>query len=197
MIDYENIRLIVAKGLKQYLGCQVIRSNQNAEPPAYPYVSYTVTTLASANNGTYGEWDDGKARKAVTSTWSITALSDDNAESVMLAMKAREWLEFVGTTYLNDNKVVVQSVGGITNRDNVLTYDYEYRNGFDCVFWCFDEIEIPQTQEFIEAVEMGEDTNAQLESRLDGVDRYVLGGSQADNADNLNDLLADRLDGVE
>ena len=47
MIDYEGLRQIVAKGLKNYLGCPVIRSNQNKKPPAYPYVLYTITTLKS------------------------------------------------------------------------------------------------------------------------------------------------------
>ena len=94
-----------------------------------------------------------------TVTWSITALSDDNAESVALAMKAREWLELVGQTYLNDNKVIVQSVGAITNRDNILTYGYEYRNGFDCVFWCHDEVKMPETEEIKEVV-LGDDMTA-------------------------------------
>lgn len=151
MIDYENIRLVVAKGLKEYLKCPVIRSNQNAEPPPYPYVSYTITTLMSENKGTYGEYTDGKDRKAVTQTWSITALSDDNAQSVTLANKAREWLDHVGTISLNDNHIIVQSVGSITNRDSIITIEYEYRNGFDAVFWLYDEIESSKTNtEYIE-----------------------------------------------
>lgn len=35
MIDNENLRLTVVKGLKDYLDVPVIRSNQNAEPPNY------------------------------------------------------------------------------------------------------------------------------------------------------------------
>ena len=199
MIDYEGMRLTVAKGLREYLDCIVIRSNQNAEMPQYPYISYTVTQLMSANNGTYGEWEDGKARKAVTSTWSVTALSDDNAESVTLAMKAREWLDYVGRVYLKDHGVIVQSVGGITNRDNVLTYGYEYRNGFDVVFWCYDEIEMPNNVETIETLTMGEDVNDRLEARLDGVERYALSGNQTktEGTEELNALFADRLNGVE
>lgn len=141
MVDFENLRETVVTGLKKYLNCPVIRNNQSAEPPAYPYVSYTITTLMAENKGTYGEYEDGKARKPVTQTWSITAQSDDNTESITLANKAREWLDYVGTVYLNDNNVIVQSVTGVTNRDNVLTTDYEYKNGFDCVFWCCDEVD--------------------------------------------------------
>lgn len=141
MIDYENMRAVVCKGLKAYLGCPVIRSNQNEAPPPYPYVSYTITTLMSENKGSYGIYLGGVERKPITQTWSITALSDDNTESVELAVKAREWLDRVGTTYLSDNAVIVQSVGSVTNRDNFLTAEYEYRNGFDCFFWMFDTIE--------------------------------------------------------
>lgn len=140
MIDYKNLRRTVKKGLEQYLGCPVIRKNQNAEIPSYPYVSYTIITPMSENNGTYGEYKDGTARKPVTQTWSITAQSDDNTESLALANKAREWLDYVGTSYLNENNVIVQTVTKVSNRDNVLTVDYEFKNGFDCSFWCLDEV---------------------------------------------------------
>ena len=39
MIDNENLRLNVVKGLKSFLQIPVIRGNQNAEPPKYPYFS--------------------------------------------------------------------------------------------------------------------------------------------------------------
>ena len=140
MVDYENIRKTVVKGLKDYLKCPIIRSNQTAEPPPYPYISYTITIPKSENKATYGEYEDGKARKPVTQTWSITVQSKDNAESLTIANKAQEWLDYVGTVYLGDNGVNVKSVSGVQNRDNFITIDYECRNGFDCVFSCFDEI---------------------------------------------------------
>ena len=141
MIDVDKLKQVVVSGLKEYLGCEVIRTNQNAEPPAYPYVSFTITTLASANNGTYEEHEDGTTRKQVTQTWSITAQSNSEGESVKLALKAREWLDYSGRVYLKDNGVIVQSVTNITNRDNILTVEYEYKNGFDVVFYLFDETE--------------------------------------------------------
>ena len=141
MIDVDKLKQVVVSGLKEYLGCEVIRTNQNAEPPAYPYVSYTITTLASANNGTYEEHNDGTTRKQLTQTWSITAQSNSEGESVKLALKAREWLDYSGRVYLKDNGVIVQSVTNITNRDNILTVEYEYKNGFDVVFYLFDETE--------------------------------------------------------
>ena len=179
MIDYEKMRLTVAKGLREYVGCPVVRSNQNEEPPPYPYLSYTITTLLSENKGSYGEYEDGKARKPFTQTWSISALSNDDAESLTLACKAREWLDRVGTTYLNDNDVICQSVGSVTNRDNFLTVEYEYRKGFDAIFWLFDTIEgTAENDGYIESVDYGvgitereptvEELSEQLGKRLDG-----------------------------
>lgn len=196
MINYNNLRATVVKGLKKYLGCPVIRSNQTAEAPPYPYVSFTTTTLMTENRGTYGIYEDGVARKPVTSIWSFTALSDKHIESVTLANKAREWLDFVGTVYLKDNNVNVQSVGSVLNRDNILTAEYEYKNGFDAVFWLYDEVE-NVIAEPIETVAFGEDLNQSLEDRLDGVESYTYSGNQAQGEDEnaLNQLLEERLDG--
>lgn len=196
MVDIENLRLTVAKGLKEYLGCPVIRSNQNAPPPAYPYISYTITTPMSENKGTYGIYSDGKARKPVTTTISYTALSDDSTESLTLANKARTWLDFFGRVYLSDRGVVVQSVTSVSNRDNVLTVEYEYKNGFDCIFFGVDEIELPDNG-VIETLTMEEDINKQLEDRLDGVESHTFSGNAtSEDEETLNKLLAERLDGV-
>lgn len=143
MVVNEGLRKTVVSGLSKHLGVPVIRSSQNAPPPDYPYVSYTVTTLESANNGTWGEYEDGTDRIPVTQTWSITVQSDNDMESVTLASKAREFLCHTGTCYLNDNNVIVQSVTNITNRDSLISIEYEYRNGFDAVFWMMNEEENP------------------------------------------------------
>ena len=160
MIDYEEMRKLIAKGLKDYLKVPVIRSNQNEKPPKYPYISYTITTLASANNGTYGAYSDGYDRKPITQTWSVSALSDKSGEDVNLIVKAREWFEYIGTQYLNDNDVIVQSVTSITNRDNLLSIGYEYKHGFDVVFWLFDTVESKlKTVDTIESIEINPQIN--------------------------------------
>ena len=176
MIDYDKVRGIIAKGLKNHLQVPVIRSNQNNNPPAYPFISYTITTLESQNKGTWQEYEDGTQRKAILQTWSISALSDDNSESVTLALKAREWLDRSGTVYLNDNDVIVQSVGGVTNRDNFLTVEYEYKNGFDCFFWLYDE-------ESAEPIDEGEIKTVSI-------------NEQTIESKDYNELLSKRLDGV-
>lgn len=143
MVNTDKIQDTVPIGMQIYTGVPVIRSNQDAEPPEMPYIVYTITTLESANNGTFGEYDDGIDRKAVTQTWSIAAVAATNSESVRLANKARDWLDYVGTAYLNDRQVICQSVTDITNRDNVISVGYQYKNGFDAVFWDYTEVENP------------------------------------------------------
>jgi len=161
MLKTEEQRGIVASGLKTYLGYPVIRTNQTAPMPAFPYLGYNITTLASENKGTYGEYKDNKARKAVLQTYSFTAHSDDYSTAVELANKAREWLDLVGTQYLNDNDVIVQSVGNVSDRSNLLTSEYIYSYGFDCVFWMYDEISLAATEISngeIETIKISENT---------------------------------------
>lgn len=155
MVNTDNIRSTVVKNLKNYLGCPFVRANQTAKMPAMPYGRYTITTPATANNGTYGEYEDGIARKPVKQIWSITFESDKFEEALNLANKARSWFEYAGTTILNDNDVIIERVGAIGDRSNLLTVEYQYAYGFDITFWAMDEIEIPQTEE-IEVIELSE-----------------------------------------
>lgn len=178
MVDIKHIRTTIAKGLKDYVQCWVIRGNQTGEMPAFPFIAYNITTPTSENKGTYGVYEDGTARKSVTLTISVTAHSDDYDEAVEIASKAREWLDYVGTVYLSDNDIVVQSVGTVTDRSNILTTEYMYSQGFDCVLWAYDEVGAEQTGEGeIKTAKIGEilqtnltvdELNERLERRLDG-----------------------------
>lgn len=151
MIDTKNLYKTVTSGMKKYVGCPVIRTNQNQDPPAYPYIAYTITTPQTENKGTYGEYEDGKARKPVKQIWSVTSHSDDDLEALENANKAHEWLDYVATMYLNDNSVVVEAVGNVANRSNLLTAEYQHSYGFDCTFSAFDVVGMPS--ETIETVE--------------------------------------------
>lgn len=139
MIDFDSIRRYVVKGLKDYLKMPVIRSNQAEKPPSYPYLSYTITSLSSSNKGTYGAYKDGKERKPITQTWSLTIQTDDAIKAMEIALKAKDWFEHDGIPYLDKQEIIIQSVTGITNRDNLLTMEYEYRYGFDIVLWLLNE----------------------------------------------------------
>lgn len=138
----------------------VIRGNQTAAAPAYPYVSYNVTTIAGANNGTWQQHPDGIDRKMVRSIWSISTLSDDWDKSVELAVKAREWFEHSGRAWLAQHGAIVQSTTEINNRDNILTVEYERKNGFDVVFYVYDEAEnLIGTTGYIESAEVAREMN--------------------------------------
>lgn len=144
MIKYKSIRETIVEGLKGYLGCEVVLANQTVPMPEYPYVSFTVTTPKGANQGTYGYYADGIYRKPIKQIWSITVQSATPDEATELADKAHDYFGCLSKDYLQKNDIVVEKVGDITNRDNLLTYQYEYRSGFDITFVIMDELEIPE-----------------------------------------------------
>lgn len=154
MVNTDNIRLTVVKNLKNYVGCPIVRANQTAKMPDMPYGRYTITTPATVNNGTYGEYEDNIARKPVKQIWSLTFESNKFEEALNLANKARSWFEYAGTTILNDNDVIIENVGAIGDRSNLLTVEYQYSYGFDITFGVMDEIEIPEMEE-IRSIEYG------------------------------------------
>ncbi len=165
MIDFAKIRQIVVKSIKEHLQVPVIRTNQNAEPPQYPYISYTVTTLMKTNNGTYGEFTESidsesfkKYRKEFQQVWSFTAYSDEDLQSKTLALKLYDYLDKIGSLQLAEQEIVIQRIENITNRDNLLTIDYEYRNGFDVTFAFMSEI-ADVTDENIDDFQINYNTN--------------------------------------
>lgn len=143
MLDLKSIRATLFSGLSEYLGITMIRSDQTGPAPAYPYGTGKATTPAATNNGTWQQHDDGIDRLMVRSIWSFSFLSADYDESVMLATKAREWLTHTGRVFLSERGIVVQSVTDITNRDSILTVEYESKHGFDAVLYVWDEAENP------------------------------------------------------
>lgn len=134
MINHKAIRETIAEGLAAYCGCKVIMANQTAEAPKRPYISFTITTAMVANNGTYGVHKDGTERKPVKQIWSFTVQSESSDEAQELANMAYDWFDNLGTEYLNERDVIVETLTNITNRDNLLTSMYEYRCGFDVTF---------------------------------------------------------------
>lgn len=154
MLDLKTIRATLFTGLREYLGIPMIRSDQTAAAPVFPYGTGKATTPAAANNGTWQQHEDGVSRLMVRSIWSLSFLSADYDESVMLATKAREWVTHTGRVWLSERGIVVQSVTDITNRDNILTVDYERKHGFDVVFYVWEEAKNPaETSGAIEGVE--------------------------------------------
>jgi len=155
MLDLHSIRATLFSGLSNHLGIKMIRSDQTGPAPAYPYGTGKATTPAAANKGTWQQHEDGIDRLMVRSIWSLSFLSKDYDESVMLATKAMEWITHTGRVWLSDHGITVQSVTDITNRDNILTMGYESKHGFDVVLYVYLEAENPSaTTGYIETVQV-------------------------------------------
>lgn len=139
MINLRANEIVIVEGLKEYLTtdtrpCEVVRQNQVAEAPPYPYVSYTVTTPVSEKRGTYSEAEDGTLYMDALQTWSFTTQSDDPDEAMSLALRVFAYFTAVGLTELADKGITVRRVTGVTTRDNLITIQYEHRNGLDVTF---------------------------------------------------------------
>ena len=143
-----NIREVeksIIAGLERYLSsvdrpCKVVLANLNTPMPNYPYIAYTPIQAVVQNDATYGIDENGNRIKAFDSTFSFTVQSDSEDESVFLAVKARRWFDAVGITYLSDNGISVKRISSVTNRDNLISIEYEYKNGFDVTFILLDVI---------------------------------------------------------
>lgn len=144
MIDQKSINLIITEGLKTVTGCEVVKSNLAGVPiPSYPYISFSILNTET-RKGTYS--GKGKRYLSLTQTWSLTVQGDDDDETMMIALKARDWLEEAGRLELGDHGIIVQSAGAVQNRDTLLTVAYEYRKGFDIVLSLMNEVQEPEIE---------------------------------------------------
>lgn len=139
MLDYRKNEIAIVDSLKDYLNngdrpFELVRQNQVAEAPPYPYGSYTTTTPVSAHGGTYSAAPDGTLYKTVLQTWSFTFQSDDQEEAMSLAMRAYDFFTASGLVMLADNGITVRQVRDVTTRDNLISIQYEHRNGLDVTF---------------------------------------------------------------
>ena len=156
MLDHRKNEIVIVENLKASIStttrpCEVVRQNQTAKVPLYPYVSYTVTSSVSAMSGTYSEAKDGTLYRNITQTWSFTVQSDDQEEALAVAMKIYDFFTATGRTILADNGIAVRRVRDITTRDNLLSVQYEYRNGLDVTFGFLYTITPDEHPEVIES----------------------------------------------
>ena len=145
-MNIRNAEIAIIRGLESYLSTEtrplkVVSANQTTPIPDYPYVAYTVTQSVVGNNGLYGIMSDGRRVKHYDCVISFTIQSDDMDEAAELAIRMVHWFNAVGIVYLSDNEIAVKNVGTVTNRDNLISVEYEYRQGLDVTFTLFDVIE--------------------------------------------------------
>lgn len=136
MINYRQNELTVTNGLQDWLAskgfkCPVIMANQTAPTPEGDYMSYTVTSPVVSDAAHYSVAEDGTRYKSMDQIWSFTVQSADDIRAINIALLAYDWFALTGNTYLSDNGIIALNVGNITNRDNLISIEYEYRRGFD------------------------------------------------------------------
>lgn len=146
MIEHRQNEIIICDGLQNALSteeriCTVVFANQTAPVPDYPYVSYTITQPVVSDNRGYCIDNDGNRYKETLQVWSFTIHSDDDVEAMNIAIKTYNWFNAVSKVYLGDNGIIVQKIGNINNRDNLISIEYEHCNGFDITFNLIDKIE--------------------------------------------------------
>ncbi len=100
MIDIESIRAAVVKGLRDYIGVEVIRSNTSKPLPKLPFCSYTITSLLDNAKGTWGRYDDVTDKIPTVQTWSITLNAKDFGECSNLAISAHDYFSKAAIVYL-------------------------------------------------------------------------------------------------
>ena len=129
MFDLNSYNRIICEGIQSELSLICVKSNITSHIPKYPFISFTVTAI-DYKSRTYS--DDGKNRyKPVEVKYSFTVNSDNDNECFELCRKLHDWFE--SAVYLKDKNISITGISGINNRDNMLTIEYEYRKGFDCV----------------------------------------------------------------
>lgn len=121
---------LICDGIQEAFGCPAVKSNLVEHVPDYPYVSFTITGIRTRPR-TYADAERPYVPAEVSYSWTVQSNSDD--EATELAHRLHDWFDMTGRMYLKDNGMVFTDVGGITERDNMITLEYEYRKGFDCV----------------------------------------------------------------
>lgn len=128
--------------LKRLKDCLVVRQNQAAPIPKYPYCSYTITTPIMENAGTSNNDNvNQKYYKTYQQVWSFTFQSDNDSDALQLAVNAYNFFAEKGMLTLNDKGVIVVRLGNANNRDNLISIEYEHRYGFDVTFSFTHEVD--------------------------------------------------------
>lgn len=146
-MSINDINILLCNKIKEITGCVVIKSNISGHTPDYPYISFTVTSRGG-NSGRYG-CTGSTYRKQVKVRYSWTVQSNSDSQAETIADTLHDWFELTGYQFFRDNGIGIASVEDITNRDNLITIQYEYRKGFDTEFNVMHEIDA-STDEIIE-----------------------------------------------
>ena len=132
---------LLCDGIQEKFGCAVVKSNITEHVPEYPYISFTMTGIRTQQR-TYADAEMPYVPAEITYSWTVQSNDDD--EALELAHGLHDWFEMTGRMYLKDNGMVFTDVGGIVERDNMITLQYEYRKGFDCILHLMNYVDRDQ-----------------------------------------------------
>jgi len=133
MIPYNEIRKTWVQGLKDVLGLPVINMNGGGDIPKGAFLTYSVSDGPDPGGRimTTQEGEKQILQETVSFTVSFLSYADDNATSIVNAMKARDWFKTAGYQALKDMDVIVSDIGVVENRDVNIEEEWERRMGFD------------------------------------------------------------------
>ena len=148
-------------GLKEHIGCPVVLADETAEMPEVPYCYYSVLAPRITSHA-FGlieieERPEGFIRQRsepVSATMSFTFCSQSRDvpggyiygedEALELAEKAHGFFLLNGHCIVTEHgDIVIQNVGGVTNRSGFLVTDTIRRYGFDIRFGYVRTDEMP------------------------------------------------------
>lgn len=151
----QTISKIIAKGIYDYTGLQVVPTDNPNKRPEYPYFSYKITS-SLLNTGESGAYEysfvdslNDKFKKDVLEKVTIqqkvvvsfNSYSNNLMDSLQNALEAWDWFKLSGRHTLALDNIVVVNIGNIQDRTIVIVDNYEYRQGFDVELRVTREIE--------------------------------------------------------
>ncbi|ALS27193.1 hypothetical protein IJ21_17920 [Paenibacillus sp. 32O-W] len=151
MIDYAAIRTAIVQRLKSALGISIIMGDQTGQQPAYPFVTYKMTSpyLETSPHGVESVTDISggikrSRKKQVELVFSFTAHAKNPDEAYQKCYEIIDYFDFSGRDALRDAGIVVVGVSNAQNRDVFLTIEYERRVGVDVRFRVVDSSEVTE-----------------------------------------------------
>ena len=115
------------------IGIKPVNANQTEyRTPKYPNITFTLSTIEE-NAGSWGVYEDGTRRKPYHVIISFTVASKNYREALETAIKLHHFFDHKNPL-LDKKNIVVTRCQSVSSRDNFLTYEFEYRFGFDVKF---------------------------------------------------------------
>lgn len=149
MVDYEAIAEALRAGLWAETGLLFV-SLENGDPrpdtdeslpsDLHTFMSYKFTS-PYINGAKHEEFADDTLTQVeqFTATLSITVYSKTKAGALALAVQARNWFEYAGYEYLEDNNIVCERTETIGDRTAFMDTNYDHRVGFDAILRLVNE----------------------------------------------------------